>query len=58
VVVIRNIRHAQQVQARRRDKGLPGIAAAVRRYIRRVNKRANYSDALAAPTQRVFEALS
>jgi len=56
--VIRNIRHAQQVQARRMARGLPGIAAAVRRYIRRVNKRANYSDALAAPTQRVFEALS
>jgi hypothetical protein len=56
--MIRNIRHAQQVQARRKARGLPGIAAAVRRYIRRVNNRANYRDALVASSQRVFEALS
>jgi hypothetical protein len=56
--VIRDINHAQQVQARRNAKGLPGIAAAVRRYIRRTNNRANYGDALVASSQHVFEALS
>ena len=55
--MIHNIHHAQQVQARRKARGLPGIAAAVRRYIRRVNKRASYGDALSASNQRVFEAL-